>query len=294
MHYPIAEAFLKQGIHVICDKPLTSTLADALKLKQLADESDALFVLTHNYTGYPMIRQARAMVEAGALGDIRVVQAEYAQDWLSENIESTGQKQASWRTDPDLTGVGGSTGDIGTHAYNLACFVTGLSLESLCADLDAFVAGRRVDDNAHVLLRYQGGAKGMLWSSQVAPGNENALALRVYGSQGGIEWRQEDPNYLWFTPLGKPKQLLTRGGSGSQDAASRLTRIPAGHPEGYLEGFANLYTEAASVINAKKSGATVPADAQFPGIDDGLAGVEFIQACVDSSSQGGVWVVPGA
>ncbi|MDH3669499.1 MAG: Gfo/Idh/MocA family oxidoreductase, partial [Paracoccaceae bacterium] len=219
VHYPAAREFLKRGIHVICDKPLTSTLADARKLVKLADESRALFILTHNYTGYPMVRQAREMVAAGQIGDVRVVQVEYAQDWLSEKLEDTGQKQAGWRTDPARSGAGGSTGDIGTHAYNLASFVTGLKLGALCADLDSFVEGRALDDNAHVLLRFEGGAKGMLWSSQVAPGNENALALRVYGSKGGLEWRQEDPNYLWYTPLGEPKRLLTRGGAGSGTSA---------------------------------------------------------------------------
>lgn len=290
LHYPVAREFLKRGIHVICDKPLTSTLADAKKLKKAADASSALFVLTHNYTGYPMIRHARAMIAAGELGDIRVVQAEYPQDWLSEDIESEGQKQAAWRTDPQQTGAGGSTGDIGTHAFNLACFVSGLRLESLCADLDAFVDGRRVDDNAHVLLRFNGGAKGMLWASQVAPGNENALALRIYGSKGGIEWKQEDPNYLWYTELGKPKQLITRAGAGAGDAAARVSRVPPGHPEGYLEGFANLYSEAAVAINALKHGREPADDVVFPTIDDGLAGVHFIDACVTSSSRGGSWV----
>ena len=289
MHYPIAKAFLSRGIHVICDKPLTSTLDDAIALKKIADESDALFILTHNYTGYPVIRQARAMIAAGELGDIRVVQAEYAQDWLSEDLEQSGQKQASWRTDPARSGAGGCIGDIGTHACNIACFVSGLTLDSLCADLDTFVAGRRVDDNANVLLRFKGGAKGMLWSSQVAPGNENALALRIFGSKGGIEWRQEDPNYLWFTPLGQPKQLITRAGSAANDDAARVSRIPAGHPEGYLEGFATLYTEAAAAINAKKNGQAIPADVLYPDINDGVAGVKFVQACIDSSSGGGIW-----
>jgi predicted dehydrogenase len=205
MHFAPAKAFLEAGIHVICDKPLTATLADARKLAALADKSDALFILTHNYTGYPMVRQAREMVLSGKLGDIRVVQAEYPQDWLTEKVEDTGSKQASWRTDPQKSGAGGATGDIGTHAYNLARFVTGLELDSLAADLDAFVQGRRVDDNAHVLLRFRPkgsapGAKGMLWASQVAPGNENGLKLRVYGTKGGLEWVQADPNYLWHTP----------------------------------------------------------------------------------------------
>lgn len=290
LHFPVAKAFLEQGIHVICDKPMTSTLDDAEALKAVCDKSGALFVLTHNYTGYPVIRQARAMVANGDLGDIRLVQAEYVQDWLTDDLESTGQKQASWRTDPELTGAGGAIGDIGTHAYNLACFISGLTLDSLCADLDSFVAGRRVDDNAHVMLRFAGGAKGLLWASQVAPGNENALALRIYGTQGGLEWKQEDPNYLWFTPLGEPKRLITRAGSGSDETAARVSRIPPGHPEGYLEGFANIYTEAAIAINARKDSEPVPSDVQFPTIDDGVAGVRFIAGCVESSAAGGTWV----
>ena len=290
VHYPAAREFLKRGIHVICDKPLTSTLADAKKLVKAAESSGALFILTHNYTGYPMIRHAREMVAAGEIGDIRVVQAEYPQDWLSEKLEDTGMKQADWRTDPERTGAGGSTGDIRTHAYNLACFVTGLKLTSLCADLDSFVEGRRVDDNGNVLLRFEGGAKGMLWCSQVAPGNENALALRVYGSKGGLEWRQEDPNYLWYTPLGEPKRLLTRAGAGSGEAAGRVTRVPPGHPEGYLEGFATIYSEAAQAIKARRAGAEAPADVVYPTVQDGLDGVAFVAACVASSKRGGVWV----
>lgn len=290
LHFPVAKAFLENGIHVICDKPLTSTLEDALELKVVCEQSKALFVLTHNYTGYPVVRQAREMVASGMLGDIRLVQAEYVQDWLTEDIESTGQKQASWRTDPAQTGAGGSIGDIGTHAYNLAAFISGLTLESLCADLDSFVDGRRVDDNAHVMLRFAGGAKGMLWASQVAPGNENALAVRVFGTKGGLEWKQEDPNYLWYTPLGEPKQLITRSGAGASDASTRMSRVPPGHPEGYLEGFANLYTEAATAINAAKSNQPVPDDVHFPTIDDGVDGVRFITSCVNSSAQGGSWV----
>ncbi len=214
VHYPAAAAFLRAGIHVICDKPLTSTLPDARKLKALAEKSGRVFVLTHNYTGYPMVRQARDMVARGQLGRIRLVQAEYPQDWLTGPVEASGQKQAEWRTDPARTGPGGATGDIGTHAYNLARFVTGLDLKELAADLDSFVPGRRVDDNAHVLLRFAGGAKGMIWASQVAPGHENGLKLRVYGEKGGLEWFQPDPNALWYTPLGEPKRLITRGGAG--------------------------------------------------------------------------------
>lgn len=290
MHFPVAREFLKRGIHVICDKPLTATLADAHKLAKAARSADALFVLTHNYTGYPMVRQARDMVAKGELGAIRLVQVEYAQDWLSERIEETGQKQAGWRTDPARSGLGGSTGDIGTHAFNLASFVSGLELESLCADLDSFVEGRQLDDNGHVLMRFAGGAKGMLWCSQVAPGNENALKLRIYGEKGGLEWAQEEPNRLWHTSLGEPKRLLTRGGAGATEAAARVSRIPGGHPEGYLEGFANVYTEAAEAIAARRDGRPVPEEVMFPGIEDGVAGVAFVAACVESSKRGGRWV----
>ncbi len=290
MHAPAARAFLKRGIHVICDKPLTATLPEAKKLAKAAADADALFVLTHNYTGYPMIRQAREMVASGALGPIRVVQVEYAQDWLSTALEETGSKQAGWRTDPAKTGAGGSTGDIGTHAFNLASFVTGLKLESLAADLQSFVPGRRVDDNGHVLMRFDGGARGMLWCSQVAPGNENTLRLRVYGETGGLEWSQEDPNYLWHGPLGEPKRLITRGGAGAGAAAARVSRVPPGHPEGYLEGFATIYAEAARAIRARQAGQPVPDDVMFPNVEDGVAGVAFVDACVRSSAKNGAWI----
>ncbi|MBX2881949.1 MAG: Gfo/Idh/MocA family oxidoreductase, partial [Granulosicoccus sp.] len=289
LHYSVAREFLSRGIHVICDKPLTATLDDAKALRSLADQSDALFVLTHNYTGYPMIRQARSMVSDGKLGEIRVIQVEYPQDWLSTKLEDSGQKQAGWRTDPGQSGLGGCIGDIGTHAFNLAAFVTGLELDCLCADIQTFVDGRALDDNAHVLLRYQGGARGMLWSSQVAPGNENALRLRVYGSEGGLEWSQEDPNYLWHTPLGEPKRLLTRGGSGANDAANAVTRIPGGHPEGYLEGFANIYSDAAKAIVQKRTAVSASSEYLYPDVLDGLLGVAFVSAVVHSAKEGGVW-----
>ncbi len=287
VHYAAAKAFLERGIHVICDKPLTSTLQDAEKLVEVAEKSNALFVLTHNYTGYPMIRQAREMIANGDLGALRVIQVEYAQDWLSEEQDF---KQAEWRTDPARSGAGGSTGDIGTHAFNLAAFVTGLELESLSADIQAFVEGRKVDDNAHVMLRYKSGARGMLWCSQVAPGNENCLRLRVYGEKGGLEWAQEDPNYLWYTPLGESKRLITRNGAGAGAAAARVSRIPPGHPEGYLEGFANIYSEAAKAITAKRSQGEVDADVIYPTVQDGLLGVKFIDACVRSSAGNAQWV----
>lgn len=287
VHYAAAKAFLERGIHVICDKPLTSTLEDAEKLVAIAEKSNALFVLTHNYTGYPMIRQAREMIANGDLGALRVIQVEYAQDWLSEEQDF---KQAEWRTDPARSGAGGSTGDIGTHAFNLAAFVTGLELDSLSADIQAFVDGRQVDDNAHVMMRYKGGARGMLWCSQVAPGNENALRLRVYGEKGGLEWAQEDPNYLWYTPLGESKRLITRNGVGAGASAARVSRIPPGHPEGYLEGFANIYSEAAKAIVAKRNKSDVDAEVIFPTVQDGLLGVKFIDACVRSSAENAEWI----
>jgi predicted dehydrogenase len=290
LHYPVAKEFLKRGIHVICDKPLTSTLKDARKLAALVDKSDALFVLTHNYTGYPMIRQARAMIRAGDLGELRLIQVEYAQDWLSEPLEQTGQKQAAWRTDPAQSGAGGSTGDIGTHAHNLAEFVSGLAVEELAADVHTFVEGRLVDDNAHVLLRFEGGARGMLWCSQVAPGHENGLRLRIYGSRGGLSWAQEDPNYLTYAPLGQEPRLITRGGAGSGEPSARITRTPAGHPEGYLEGFANIYTEAADAIIAARQGVAPPPGLLYPGAGEGVRGVAFVEACIASSKRNGAWV----
>ncbi|MGV1828985.1 Gfo/Idh/MocA family protein [Agrobacterium vitis] len=290
MHYPAAKAFLERGIHVICDKPLTSNLDDAKKLKEVADKAKALFILTHNYTGYPMVRHARELVQNGELGEIRLVQMEYPQDWLAEPVEQTGAKQAVWRTDPAQSGVGGSTGDIGTHAYNLGSFISGLELEELAADVHTFVEGRRLDDNAHVMLRFQGGAKGLLWCSQVATGNENGLKVRIYGTKAGIEWTQADPNYLWYTKLGEPKQLITRGGAGAGGAAARVTRIPGGHPEGYLEAFATIYSEAAQAILAARTGAAVDPDVVYPTVDDGVKGVAFVTACIESSKQNGAWV----
>lgn len=293
VHHAAARAFLDAGINVICDKPLATTLEDALDLAQVVREGDLVFGLTHNYTGYPMVRQARAMVEAGDIGDIRVVQVEYPQDWLTTKLEDTGQKQAEWRTDPARSGAGGCVGDIGTHAFNLASFISGLELKSLCADLSTFVAGRKLDDNAHILLRYASGARGMLWSSQVAPGNENGLRIRIYGDKGGLEWLQKDPNYLHFAPFGEPPRLITRGGNGSIEAAGRITRIPAGHPEGYLEGFANIYSDIAEVITARLEGRDPNPMAIFPTVEDGVRGVKFIAATVESSAQGGVWVDAG-
>lgn len=287
VHFAAAREFLKRGIHVICDKPLTSTMADARKMVKAVEASDALFVLTHNYTGYPLMRQAQQMVADGALGDIRLVQVEYAQDWLTEAEDN---KQASWRTDPARSGAGGSTGDIGTHAFNLGCFVSGLTPDSLCADLQSFVPGRQVDDNAHVMLRFKGGARGMLWCSQVAPGNENGLKLRIYGSKGGLEWAQENPNVMTYSEFGKPTVLLTRAGAGAGDIGGHLTRTPGGHPEGYLEGFANIYVEAAELIRARAAGKPAQSETLLPGIAEGYMGMKFIDACVRSSARDAAWV----
>jgi predicted dehydrogenase len=235
------------------------------------------------------VREARARVQAGELGAIRVIQVEYPQDWLTTKLEDTGQKQASWRTDPAQSG-GGAIGDIGSHAYNLAAFITGLQAESLCADLSTFVAGRRVDDNCNVLLRYEGGARGMLWACQVAPGNENALRVRVYGDQGGLAWEQERPDILRLFPFGQPPQTITRAGAGAGQAAAAVSRIPSGHVEGYLEAFANIYTGSAELIAARLEGRE-PADwaRLVPSVEDGARGVKFITAAVESSSRGGVW-----
>jgi predicted dehydrogenase len=285
VHFGPAKAFLEAGIHVICDKPITASIADARALAQVKPKNGAKFLLTHNYTGYPLIRQARDLVASGALGKIRVVQAEYPQDWLT-NAADPGNKQASWRTDPARSGAGGAIGDIGTHAYNLARFVTGLKTEAVSADLQSFVPGRQLDDNVHILLRFEGGARGMLWASQVAVGSENGLQLRVYGEKAGLEWRQDNPNYMWFTEFGKPKQLLTRGGAiSAPPAASMNVRIPSGHPEGYLEAFATLYHQFAEVIRGKGQ----DFEPLLPSLADGVEGMEFIMASVASSKADGKW-----
>ena len=290
LHASAALACLKAGVHVICDKPLTTGLSEALELRAAATASNRIFAVTYNYSGYPLVRHAREMIAAGKLGDLRLVQVQYAQDWLTEALEATGQKQADWRTDPTRSGEGGCIGDIGTHAFQLAHFVVGVQPQSLLADLSTFVAGHRVDDNAQVLLRYGNGARGALWASQVAPGNANNLTLRVYGSKGGIEWRQEHPNQLSWTTFGAPTRIITRGTKDVNAAGARVTRIPAGHPEGYLEAFATIYSEVAAAIAARQSGVGSGADVLFPGMDDGVAGVAFVDAAIRSSREGGVWV----
>jgi predicted dehydrogenase len=293
LHHPISRAFLDAGIHVICDKPLTTNLPDALDLVRVVRSTGLLFCLTHNYTGYPLVRMAREMVQAGELGELRLIQAEYPQDWLSTKLEDTGQKQAAWRGDPAQAGAGGALGDIGTHACNLAGFISGLELAEVCAELTTFVPGRKLDDNAHVMLRYGNGARGMLWASQVAPGNENGLKVRVYGTKAGIEFRQDQPDRMWFMPLGKATQLITRGGNGSaaSPGAGRATRVPAGHPEGYLEAFAQLYKDFAEQIAARwEKRAPDPLACLVPTVEDGARGMKFITAVVESSRAGGKWV----
>ena len=291
LHAAVAEAFLKAGIHVICDKPLATTAKAARRLQAVAAKHGRIFAMTYNYTGYPMVRQARQMVRDGLLGEVRVIQVEYAQDWLTESLEASGQKQAAWRTDPARSGAGGCVGDIGTHAYQLAGYVGGVEATELCAELSTFVDGRRLDDNVQVMLRFAGGARGALWASQVAPGNENNLRLRVYGSRGGIEWRQEQPNQLQWSPFGRPTQTISRASIAAGPAAARASRLPAGHPEGYLEAFATLYSEIAQAIRAARPGGPkADAAAHFPGLVDGVRGVEFIEAAVASSARGGRWV----
>ena len=290
LHHAACRAFLDRGIPVICDKPMTTSLADARDLREAVHASGLPFVLTHNYTGYPMVRQAREMVRSGALGTVRVVQVEYPQEWLTAALEESGQKQAEWRTDPARSGPAGSVGDIGTHAHNLAEFVTGLRLDAVAADLATFVPDRRLDDNAHMLLRFEGGAKGMLWCSQVAPGNENGLRLRVYGERGGLAWQQEHPNQISFAEPGQPPRILFRGAPGLSTDAQHATRLPSGHPEGYLEAFAQIYADAAELLWAWKEGRPPdPAALLVPGVEEGVRGVAFITAAVESSRNDAAW-----
>lgn len=290
LHAPIATAFLEGGFNVLCEKPVTVSLDEALRLRDAVRSSARVFGLAHIYSAYPMIRQARAMVRDGELGNLRVIQVEYPQDWLATKLEATGHQQAMWREDPLRGGRGGCLGDIGTHAFHLAEFVTRLRVEALCADLTAFVPGRQVSDNANVLLRLSNGVRGVLWASQVATGNENALRLRIYGTKGGLEWFQEDPNRLWYTRLGEVRQMVTRGGPAAGPAASRLTRVPGGHPEGFIEAFANLYSELARAVEATASDAENDSEMLLPSIDDGVAGMNFIEACLNSADAGGSWV----
>lgn len=288
LHYPVAKAFLAAGIHVMCDKPLAYTLAEAEELAALAKHGSALFGLTHNYTGYPLVREARERVRAGELGQLRKVIVEYNQDWLMEPLESEGNKQAAWRTDPARAGISCCVGDIGTHAAHLLEFISGQRISSLCADLSSFVVGRRLDDDANMLLRLEGGAKGTLVCSQVACGEENAISIRLYGSKGGMEWHQQEPNTLIFKPPGSaPWQRLRTGRGGLGAAAVAASRTPSGHPEGYLEAFAVLYRNFAADV--RRAAAGLPPLRDYPSPEDGVRGLRFIEAAVRSSANGAVW-----
>jgi predicted dehydrogenase len=285
LHAAVATAFIKAGIPVICDKPMTASLHEAEELAELVTRTGVPFVLTQTYTGYPMVREARALVASGAIGQVRNVQVEYLQDWLSGPVEQSGHKQAVWRTGPALSGDGGCIADIGTHAANLATFVTGLGIIEVLADLTAFGQGRRLDDNAAVLVHFESGAKGMIWASQISLGTKNALRLRIAGDRGGLVWDQEQPEILEFTLAGEPTMIFRRGGDGD----TTPTRVPAGHPEGYLEAFATLYGDAAYLL-AKTTMTTHAANERvLPGVHDGLLGMRFVAACVQSSTKGGQW-----
>ena len=291
LHVPIAKIFVEKGIHIICDKPLALSSKEAISLKNIVESKKLIFALTHNYTGYPMVRHARSLIQKGDLGRLRVIQAEYPQDWLTTKAEDSGLKQAEWRTDPKRSGGGGCIGDIGTHAFNLIRFITGLEIEELSADIHTFVKGRLLDDNAQIMLRFKGGAKGALWSSQVAVGNENNLKIRIYGENGGIEWRQEDPNYLYYTEFGHPTQRVTRGSGNVSKEAKDVTRIPPGHPEGYLEGFANIYNDVYKKLYAQINNQNYDdSNDCYPTINDGVEGMRFIETALESSKNNGKWI----
>lgn len=289
-HFPPAKLFLESGFNVVLDKPATFDLAEAKKLRTIVKKSKKVFVLTHNYTGNVMVKQAREMVSKGKLGDIRKVVVEYPQGWLNNFVESGDNKQAAWRTDPKRSGAAGCMGDIGTHAENLARYITGLEIDTLCADLTTFVKGRKLDDDGNVLVRYKGGAKGILHSSQISIGDENMLNIRVYGTKAGVEWKQEFPNELVVKYADKPRETWRRGNDYLASNLAAFTRIPAGHPEGYLEAFANIYLEAFRAIEAEVSGKKQPKNLDFPTIEDGVYGMAFIETVVKSSKQGAKWV----
>ena len=291
LHYPVAKAFLNAGIHVVCDKPLTFEEAEAKELGELAKKKVLLFGVTYTYTGYPAVKHAREMVRRGDIGEIRFVNAEYPQEWLATPSEREGSKQASWRTNPALAGKSNCVGDIGSHVENMVSYVTGLKIKSLCARLDTFVEGRLLDDNATIMVEYEGGAKGLYWASQIAIGYDNGLRFRIFGSKGTIQWSQENPNYLVVSKLGQPTVTLSRGRDGFYPHAQSFSRIPSGHPEGYFEAFANLYkTYISALIKQKSGGKLTQDDLDFPTAEDGAKGVRFIAKCVESSKKGAVWV----
>jgi len=290
-HYSIAKLALENGIHVVCDKPLAPNSRHAEELAQLAKKKDLLFCVTYAYTGYPIIKHMREMIASGELGDIRFVSGEYPQDWLATLLEKTGQKQAVWRTDPKRAGASNCVGDIGSHIENMVSYLTGLKIQSLCARLDRFGAGRVLDDNASIMLNYDQGAKGLYWSSQIAVGHDNGFRVRIYGSKASLEWVQENPNHVKVSYIDKPTEILSRGRDKMYPRAQALSRIPAGHPEGYFEAFANIYSIFLTALNKKISREKLTQDdLDFPGVEDGIRGVRFIEKCVESSQKGAVWV----
>jgi predicted dehydrogenase len=290
-HYPAAKAFLSRGIHVVCDKPLTFEVDEARELAELAKKNKLLFGVTYSYTGYPAVKQARELIRRGEIGDIRFVNAEYPQEWLATPAEKEGNKQAAWRADPKASGKSNSVGDIGSHIENMISYVTGLRIKALCARLDKFVEGRVLDDNASIMVEYEGGAKGLYWCSQVAVGYDNALRFRIFGSKGTIQWRQEFPNYLEVFKLGLPGETLSRGRDGFFPHAQSYSRIPSGHPEGYFEALANIYKTYIGALAKLKAGERPgEADLDFPNAEAGIDGVKFIGKCVESSEKGAVWV----
>lgn len=291
LHFAPAKMALQNGFHVICDKPVTFNLKEALALEKIVAKTGLVFALTHNYTGYPMVKQARRMIRNGELGKLRKIVVEYPQGWLSTNVEASGQKQAAWRTDPQRSGIAGAMGDIGTHAENLAEYVTGLKISELCADISTFVPGRRLDDDGNVLLRFEQGVKGILHASQIAAGEENNLNIRVYGEKGGIEWRQMEPNTLIVKWLDQPVQLLRTGVGQLYPEAQAATRLPGGHPEGYLEAFANIYRNFAHCVRAHLEGVKAdPVHADFPTIQDGVRGMKFIEKVIASGKSKSKWL----
>jgi predicted dehydrogenase len=290
LHFPVAKMAIEHGFDVVCDKPMTLDLKQARQLEKLVHRSGCLFALTHNYSGYPMVKEARERIRSGALGKIRRVVVEYPQGWLSSPIEQTGQKQADWRTDPSRAGISCCMGDIGTHAAHLADYVSGLSIDSVYADLSTFVRGRKLDDDGSVLLRFKGGAKGVLWASQIAVGEENGLHIRVYGEKGGLSWSQEEPNSLVLMGPDRPREIIRAGTDCLSPAASAACRLPSGHPEGFLEAFANLYKNFAAVLRKKmETGKTPAALIDYPGVTEGVRGMAFIEAVV-ASSKNGKWM----
>ncbi len=290
-HYSVAKIFLENGINVVCDKPFTVTSKQAVELQQLAEDKGLAICVTYTYTGYPIVKHAKEMIANDDIGDIRFINAEYPQDWLATLLEDTGQKQAEWRADPDKSGASNCVGDIGSHIENMVSYMTGLKIEKVSARMDVFVEGRRLDDNATIMVDYQGGTKGLYWCSQIAVGNDNGLRIRIFGSKGSIEWAQENPNYMTVASLEQPTQIISRGRDSLFSIGESFSRIPAGHPEGYFEAFANVYKAFISYLTKTKNGGELlPEDLDFPGVTMGVDGVRFIEKCVESSAANAAWV----